>query len=164
MTESRLDRCRQDFKVQNRTSVSLPSTEGGAALPGGSEAQPTGPLRGKVPSTECAGGPALAAAFGLGRTEQGRVARVPSPLAAQSPRARGAPGGWGSRRNVPRLRRRASAGPGRAGALSLAAAAVLGQTDVPGAQHCPQLSSPGRARPPARPPWCRGSSPGWWWV
>lgn len=51
MTESRLDRCRQDFKVQNRTSVSLPSTEGGAALPGGSEAQPTGPLRGKVPRT-----------------------------------------------------------------------------------------------------------------
>lgn len=110
---------------------------------------------------EGGGGPALAAALGLGRTEQGRVARVPSPLAAQSPWARGAPGGWGSGRNEPRLRRRGSAGPGRAGALSLAAA-VRGQTDVSGAQHRPQPSNPGRARQPARPPWCRGSSPGWW--
>lgn len=150
MTEPRLDRCRQDFKVQIQTSVSplhlvkvrQPSL--GVRRPSALSHRTTRFHK------EGGGGPALAAALGLGRSEQGRVALVPSPLAAQSPWARGAPGGWGSGRNVPRLRQRASAGPDRAGALSLAAAAVHRQTDVPGAQHRPQPSNPGRASPPAR--------------
>lgn len=120
---------------------------------------PLGPRKARFHATAGGGGPALAAALGLGRSEQGRVARVPSPLAAQSPRARGAPGGWGSGRNVARLRRCASAGPGRR------ARSVWRRRRCADRQTCRERStarnSAARAAP-AHPPWCRGSSPGWW--
>lgn len=86
--------------------------------------------------------------WGPGASGAGRGRPVPNLLAAQSPPARGAPGGWGRRRrcrrNVPRLRRRASAGQGGGRVQSGGGGRAL--TDVPEAPQ-PPAAEPGRARP-----------------
>ncbi|XDA73910.1 hypothetical protein R6Z07M_004125 [Ovis aries] len=91
-------------------------------------------------------------AGGPGASGAGRVPREPEPLAAQSPRARGAPGGWGRRRNVPRLRRRASARQG--GGRVQSGGGGRARTDVPGAPQPSRPASPSCARPaPAMVAW-----------
>lgn len=77
------------------------------------------------------------------------------------------PGGWGRRPNVPRLRRRAS----ERGSERLAgrrARSVWWRrrpcADGRAARERRSRPQPSLAprRPAARPPWCHGSSPGWW--
>lgn len=164
MTESRLDSCRQDFKVQNRTSVSLPSTEGGAALPGGSEAQPTGTLRAKVP---CHRGcrrtrPGCSLRAGTNRAGAGRA----GALTASRPIAVGpwSPGGAGAAGGTCR-----GCADARARGRAERARSVWRRQRCLDRQTCRERSTArssaagaAPARPPVRPPWCRGSSPGWW--
>lgn len=155
MTESRLDSCRQDFKVQNRTSVSLPSTEGGAALPGGSEAQPTGTLRAKVP---CHRGcrrtrPGCSLRAGTNRAGAGRAgALTASRPIAEGPRS---PGGLGQRAE------RAAAAPTRErGAGPSGRAQSGGGSGVWTDRRAGSAALPAAQQPGPRPPALRSARHG----
>lgn len=151
MTEPRLDRCRQDFKVQIQTSVSPTSpSEGEAALPGGSEAQCTEPPH----HTVSQGGrrrtrPGCSSGAGTIGAGAGRA----GALTASRPIAVGPRSPWGLGQRAERAAaaptRERGAGPGGCAQSGGSGGA---QTDRRAGSAAPPAAQQSGPRPPARPP------------